>query len=60
MGKSYRRTKVGKPDEAPRSDRSKTTYYRSKWRTFQMSDHLLMWVELGIDFGKEYLISKTV
>ena len=59
MGKSYRRTKIGKPDEATRSDRSKTTYYRSKWRTFQMSDHLLMWVELGIDFGKEYLATKT-
>ena len=29
-------------------------YYRD-WRTHQMSDHLLMWVELKIDFGKEYL-----
>ncbi|MBI9091964.1 MAG: endonuclease/exonuclease/phosphatase family protein [Desulfobacterium sp.] len=25
------------------------------WRTHQMSDHLPMWVELPIDFGKEYL-----
>lgn len=25
------------------------------WRTFQMSDHLPMWIELRIDFGDEYL-----
>jgi hypothetical protein len=27
----------------------------SGWRTYQMSDHLPMWVELQIDFGEEYL-----
>ena len=27
----------------------------SSWRTHQMSDHLPMWVELHIDFAKEYL-----
>jgi hypothetical protein len=26
-----------------------------EWRTYQMSDHLLMWSELDIDFSKEYL-----
>ncbi len=25
------------------------------WRTYQMSDHLPMWVELRIDFAREYL-----
>lgn len=25
------------------------------WRTYQMSDHLPMWVELRIDFGDDYL-----
>jgi len=30
-------------------------YYREKWRTFQMSDHLPMWVELQIDFSDRYL-----
>jgi endonuclease/exonuclease/phosphatase family metal-dependent hydrolase len=25
------------------------------WRTYQMSDHLPMWVELQIDFAREYL-----
>jgi hypothetical protein len=29
--------------------------YYKQWRTFQMSDHLLLWVELKIDFGTEYL-----
>jgi len=32
-------------------------FYRSyaRWRTYQMSDHLPMWVELHIDFTDEYL-----
>lgn len=34
--------------------KNKKSYYR-QWRTFQMSDHLLLWVELKIDFGAEYL-----
>jgi hypothetical protein len=33
---------------------TKTTYY-NQWRTFQMSDHLLLWCELRIDFSDEYL-----
>lgn len=31
------------------------SYYLSKWRTFQMSDHLPLWVELKIDFSTQYL-----
>jgi endonuclease/exonuclease/phosphatase family metal-dependent hydrolase len=34
-----------------------TQYYKTKWRTFQMSDHLPLWVELNIDFSEEYLKS---
>ncbi len=30
-------------------------YYRNHWRRRQMSDHLPMWLELKIDFGKDYL-----
>ena len=30
-------------------------YYLSSWRTFQMSDHLPLWVELKIDFSNQYL-----
>jgi endonuclease/exonuclease/phosphatase family metal-dependent hydrolase len=37
-----------------KTPRDKTNYYR-QWRTFHMSDHLPMWFELPIDFGKEYL-----
>jgi hypothetical protein len=33
----------------------KATYYKSYWRTFQMSDHLPMWVDLQIDYSQEYL-----
>jgi hypothetical protein len=29
--------------------------YYNDWRTHQMSDHLLLWVELKIDYGREYL-----
>lgn len=48
MGDAYRTTSSGKPRANP------TAYYR-QWRTFQMSDHLPMWVELKVDFGDRYL-----
>lgn len=40
-----------------KTDKQIETYYLSKWRTFQMSDHLPLWVELKIDFSNEYLKS---
>jgi endonuclease/exonuclease/phosphatase family metal-dependent hydrolase len=49
MGKDYEE----KPDA-----KKKTTYYK-QWRTHQMSDHLPMWIELKVDFGEEYLLSKS-
>ena len=36
------------------SDAALEAYY-TEWRTFQMSDHLPLWVELKIDFSNEYL-----
>ena len=33
----------------------KTRYFKTYWRTHQMSDHLPMWVELKIDFSRPYL-----
>jgi exonuclease III len=30
-------------------------YFLSKWRTFQISDHLPLWVELKIDFSDQFL-----
>ncbi len=39
---------------AGRSNASLEEYYQ-EWRTFQMSDHLPLWVELEIDFSDGYL-----
>ena len=36
-------TKAGKPGKF------------KDWRTYQMSDHLPMWIELRVDFSPEYL-----
>jgi exonuclease III len=55
MGERYHTTKAGNP----RTPDKKTQYYRTYWRTHQMSDHLPMWIELKIDFGKEYLEEKA-
>ena len=33
------------------------TDYR-QWRTFKMSDHLPVWVQLDVDFGEDYLKRK--
>ena len=36
-----------------------TTRTYKDWRTYQMSDHLPIWAELGVDFGTEYLQKKA-
>ncbi len=51
MGAALLTTSKGKPRDA----KGQRKYYRTYWRTHQMSDHLPMWVELKIDFGEEYL-----
>ncbi len=38
-----------------RSKSEKKAYYCNKWRTWQMSDHCPLWVELKIDFSNQYL-----
>lgn len=38
----------------PATDAARRTQYR-QWRTYQMSDHLPLWVELAVDFSDEYL-----
>lgn len=43
-----------KADGTPRDERGRRTYYRA-WRTFQMSDHLPMWIDLKVDYSTEYL-----
>jgi endonuclease/exonuclease/phosphatase family metal-dependent hydrolase len=54
MGQAYEK----KTDGAPRDAAGKKRYY-GDWRTYQLSDHLPMWVELKIDFGVEYLGKKS-
>ena len=48
MGEALNTTSSGKPRKDP------TRYYRD-WRTFQLSDHLPMWIELKINFADDYL-----
>jgi endonuclease/exonuclease/phosphatase family metal-dependent hydrolase len=43
-----------KADGVTKAKNMDMAYYK-KWRTYQMSDHLPMWVELKIDFSREYL-----
>lgn len=51
MGKAYDQTSKGKA----RDKKGKTSYYKTYWRTHQMSDHLPMWAEFEIDFSQKYL-----
>lgn len=43
FGLDVPKTKAGKPGKF------------KDWRTYQMSDHLPMWIELRVDFSREYL-----
>jgi endonuclease/exonuclease/phosphatase family metal-dependent hydrolase len=54
MGEAYEKNSKG----APRDKKGKASYYKTYWRTHQMSDHLPMWVELRIDYSDEYLEHK--
>jgi endonuclease/exonuclease/phosphatase family metal-dependent hydrolase len=36
-------------------DEGRKKYYTNEWRTWQMSDHLPLWVALKIDFSDQYL-----
>jgi endonuclease/exonuclease/phosphatase family metal-dependent hydrolase len=38
-----------------RTEKQRRAYYRNHWRRRQMSDHLVMWLELKIDYGEQYL-----
>ena len=61
----HKKTKQGdkpkaptKPKEPSAPDTTHTPmekYFTGRWRTFQMSDHLPLWVELKIDFSDQYL-----
>jgi endonuclease/exonuclease/phosphatase family metal-dependent hydrolase len=47
----------GRKKGTPHSEQEKRDYYNKEWITWQMSDHLLMWTELKIDFTNAYLNS---
>jgi endonuclease/exonuclease/phosphatase family metal-dependent hydrolase len=38
-----------------KTEKAINTYYLSSWRTFEMSDHLPLWIELKVDFSNQYL-----
>lgn len=50
MGNAYETTSAGKA----RTETGKRTHYRT-WRTYQLSDHLPMWIDLKVDYSEEYL-----
>jgi endonuclease/exonuclease/phosphatase family metal-dependent hydrolase len=52
MGPTYDTTEDGKPRQ------NKSAYYKTYWRTYQMSDHLPKWIELKIDFSEAFLTKK--
>lgn len=54
MGEAYNKTSEGKARDAS----GKSSYYKTYWRTYQMSDHLPMWIELSTDFSRRYLEKK--
>ncbi len=47
----------GKKKGKPHTEAEKRDYYNKEWITWQMSDHLLLWTELKIDFTNAYLSS---
>jgi hypothetical protein len=49
MGDAYHTTSDGTPRQDP------GLYYRTYWRTHQISDHLPMWIELRINYTDAYL-----
>jgi endonuclease/exonuclease/phosphatase family metal-dependent hydrolase len=51
MGKRYHENSKGEARDAA----GKSSYFKTYWRTHQMSDHLPLWAALKIDFGREYL-----
>jgi len=55
-GRYWREMEATSPEKFHRA-RDKAKYYE-QWRTFQVSDHLPLWVELQIDFSEGYLVTR--
>jgi len=48
--------KVGKNKNGETTEKEIEAYFSDVWRTWQMSDHLPLWVEMKVDFSMEFLI----
>lgn len=46
-------------DGTPKDPGKDKDYYAKRWMTWQMSDHLPLWVELAIDFSDEHLLNNV-
>ena len=46
---------IASAKETKRTKANRKKYYLNEWRTFQMSDHLPLWVALKIDFTEDFL-----
>ena len=44
------------PDGMPKDKARDKEYYAERWLTWQMSDHLPLWVELAVDFSYAHLL----
>jgi len=44
------------PDGTPKDKSKDKEYYAKRWLTWQMSDHLPLWVELAVDFSDAHLL----
>ncbi len=51
MGERYE----ANSNNVPRDTADKSKYYKTYWRTHQLSDHLPMWIEIPIDRSRQYL-----
>ncbi|MEN0079477.1 MAG: hypothetical protein AAF753_10230, partial [Pseudomonadota bacterium] len=48
-----------KHDGTPKDRGKDKEYFQKRWMTWQMSDHLPLWVELAIDFSDEHLLANV-
>ncbi len=51
MGEAY----LTKSNGNPRTEAERSAYYKTYWRTHQISDHLPMWIEIPINRSAAYL-----
>ena len=40
---------------AGKTEKAINSYYMSTWRTFEMSDHFPLWIEIQVDFSEQHL-----